>query len=262
MMFFIGCDPEIFVGDSNGPRSIVGRVGGTKDCPRALPIGEGFGVQEDNVALEFNVPPSNSKEMFVKNVGDAMQFLDILVQDQQLHFLKDSAISFPDAELQTMEAQTFGCDPDYNVYTGRKNPRPKAQDKNLRSCGGHIHIGVMGTKYENVDIRDVIRWIDLTAGVPSVLMDNGLLRKQLYGKAGAYRIKPYGGEYRSLSNFWVFDEATREWAYDATERALEMVYNGVNINNIGDEVRSTIDNNDRIAAARLCDKYNLKVLNV
>jgi len=59
--------------------------------------------------------------------------------------------------------------------------------------------------------------MDLYLGVPSVLMDKGELRKQLYGKAGAYRMKPYGVEYRTLSNFWIFSDTTIGWVWDNTD---------------------------------------------
>ena len=45
--FTIGADPEIFVGDETSVRSIVGKIGGTKEHPLGLPLGEGFAVQED-----------------------------------------------------------------------------------------------------------------------------------------------------------------------------------------------------------------------
>lgn len=44
-MFYIGSDPECFVGNASGVKSIVGRIGGTKDDPQPLPLGDGFAVQ-------------------------------------------------------------------------------------------------------------------------------------------------------------------------------------------------------------------------
>jgi hypothetical protein len=63
--------------------------------------------------------------------------------------------------------------------------------------------------------------MDLFLGVPSILMDKGDVRKQLYGSAGAYRDKPYGGEYRTLSNFWIFDNHLIEWVWNNTSRAVD-----------------------------------------
>ena len=179
--FSVGCDPEIFVTDGIMARSVIGKVGGTKEVPMPLPIGEGFAVQEDNVALEFNVPPSNSAEEFIKTVRSATEFLESnICAVNGWKFDKRSAISFAMEELDDPRAFVFGCDPDYNAWTGKVNPRPTAEDRALRSAGGHVHIGCSHLK---VNARRVIQACDLFLGVPSVLLDDGVLRKQLYGKA-------------------------------------------------------------------------------
>jgi hypothetical protein len=236
-------------------------MGGTKEHPLELPIGEGFAVQEDNVALEFNIPASNSKTMFVNNVCSAMEFLESTVASAYgLHFVKESAISFPDAELDHPNALSFGCDPDFNAYTGKANGRPKAKDRNLRSCGGHVHIGMLGTKYNGLDVRTVIKACDLYLGVPSVIMDSGSLRKELYGKAGAYRVKPYGCEYRTLSNFWVFDKKLMNWVYENTERALDAVLSGCSFDDDASMIQSVINNNNLLGAGLLVGRFNLQVV--
>lgn len=258
MNFALGCDPEIFVAESGNVRSIIGKLGGTKEEPMPLPIGDGFMVQEDNVALEFNIPPSNSKEEFVSNIVKATAFLEGHVNNRyNFNFYKQSAVSFPDEELDDPRAFVFGCDPDFNAWTGRPNPRPRADDKNLRSCGGHVHIG---SSHLGLDQRAVIRACDLFLGVPSVLMDNGELRKQLYGKAGAYRPKSYGQEYRTLSNFWVFDDKLMAWVWDSVALALDAVSNNFDVESEQRNIITAINKNDKKAAQSLVDKYNLLVV--
>jgi Phage phiEco32-like COOH.NH2 ligase-type 2 len=255
--FSIGCDPELFVADTI-PRSVIGKVGGTKARPLPLPIGEGFAVQEDNVALEFNIPPSHSKAEFVSNLVKATRYLE-----QQIcapygwKFDKRSAISFAMEELEDERAFIFGCEPDFNAWTGRVNPRPMAEDIALRSAGGHVHIGC---SHLDVKPRGVVRACDLYLGVPSVLMDEGELRKQLYGKAGAYRKKEFGVEYRTLSNFWVFSEQLIGWVYDNTERALAAALDEKPIIKDRDLILQAINKNDKAAAKLLVDKYNLEVV--
>lgn len=255
-MFQIGADPEVFVGDSQGVRSIIGKIGGTKAHPLPLPLGDGFAVQEDNVALEFNIPASASKAEFVKNISAATAFLEKVVNDRYgFNFVKSSAESFPDEELQDPAAFEFGCEPDFNAWTMKVNPKPAAEDKNLRSCGGHVHIGFKG-----LDITKVIRSMDLHLGVPSVKMDKGDLRKNLYGKAGAYRKKKYGGEYRTLSNFWIFNPKLTEWVWDNTERALVAVKAGMDIDSEREVILDAINNNNTKAADHLINKYNLSLV--
>jgi hypothetical protein len=261
MMFSIGADPEVFVGDSNGVRSIIGMVGGTKEHPLPLPLGEGFFIQEDNVALEYNIPISNSREKFIDNIATAMDFIGSTLQDSfGLQFVKDSAISFPVEQLQDPRAFVFGCEPDFNGWTGKVNRKPKADDPNLRSCGGHVHIGITGTKYEGCDKHLIVQACDVFMGIPSVLMDKGVLRKRLYGKAGACRWKPYGVEYRTLSNFWVFDKKLVEWVYNNTERALDAVLNNMSFDDDAKLIQSTINNNVIPMAEMLVEKYGLSVV--
>lgn len=254
----LGADPEIFVGEGELVRSIIGKIGGTKENPNPLPIGDGFAVQEDNVALEFNIPPSGSKEAFSNNLQDALQYLETTMKDRyNYNFVRQSAVSFPDEELEDHRAWVFGCEPDFNAWTLRRNPRPKAKDKKLRSCGGHVHVGYKLTDDQKIEL---VRMLDLCLGVPSTLMDNGEARKELYGKRGAFRDKPYGLEYRTLSNFWVFDEKTRLWVYKQTEKALDAVLKGNSATHEDARILEAIDNNNKEVAQQLVNEYQLEVV--
>lgn len=251
----LGADPEIFVGDSVSVRSIIGKIGGTKDEPRPLPLGHGFAVQEDNVALEFNIPASDTRAEFITNITKATAYLEELIKETHgLQFVKASAVSFPIEEMYSPEAFKFGCDPDFNAWTNKRNPRPKAEDKLLRSCGGHVHIGFAHAEYNYLE---VIKACDLYLGVPSVLLDSGVLRKELYGKAGAFRKKSYGAEYRTLSNFWVFDDKLVGWVHDSVGQALDAVSRKVDFDAERDCIVAAINNNDHALAEHLISKYNL-----
>lgn len=253
--FTVGCDPEIFVADEVLPRSVIGKIGGSKEAPLPLPIGDGFAVQEDNVALEFCVPPANSRRQFIENIKLATGFLEEEIKNKyNWKFDTRSAISFPEQELNDPRAFIFGCDPDFNAWTLDVNPRPRAKDKALRSAGGHVHIGCASM---GVDPVRVVKAMDLFAGVPSVLMDNGILRKKLYGKAGAFRPKSYGVEYRTLSNFWIFEEKYIDWVYSAVESSLQC---GIDLDEYKDSIISCINKNDKVLAKKLVDQFNLKVV--
>lgn len=256
-MFKLGADPELFLKDaSEAFVSAIGLIGGSKDYPRPLPIAPGFMVQEDNVALEYNIPPADSRDEFDNNVAVIMDFLSKEVHTLGLHFAQESAVSFPKAQLMDPRARMFGCDPDFNAWKdGKRNPRPKATDLDLRTCGGHVHIGYQFASEE--ELQDFIKHMDLfTLG--SVLMDKGDLRKELYGKAGCYRPKSYGGEYRSLSNFWIFKKETRNWVWDCTEMAMDAWQNKkININSERASILTAINKNDKTIAGNLIDKYNL-----
>jgi hypothetical protein len=260
MKLRLGADPELFLVDAAGALiASCGLIGGTKAEPLPLDIGDGFAVQEDNVALEYNIPASESKEQFTNNIGRAMSYLSDMVATKGLAFSKLSAALFPEDQLYHPLAQEFGCDPDFNAWKkGATNPRPKADDHTLRTCGGHVHYGMIPNDLSKKDVLQFIKHVDLFLGVPSVLLDNGELRKQLYGKAGAFRFKRYGCEYRSLSNFWVLDPKLTAWVWDASAMAADVWQNNtINIDDLGDDIQNVINNNDKQGARNLVDTFGM-----
>lgn len=258
-MLTIGCDPELFLQDAvtGSFISAVGKIGGTKYMPRPLSIGNGFGVQEDNVAVEFTIPPAQNINDFKAYVKMTVDHLREEIKAYGLTFSQESATTFPEEELQTPEARMFGCDPDFNAWkNGRVNPRPKATDQNLRSAGGHVHVGFdYRSKKDQISL---VQHLDLFLGVPSVVLDEGDLRKQLYGKAGAMRFKPYGVEYRTLSNFWIFKDELVTWVWNAVERAVDVWQNkSINVPALGNVILESINGNNKGVARDLCNQFNL-----
>lgn len=259
--FLIGCDPELFLVDAAGAfKSSIGLIGGSKDFPRPLhELGDGYAVQEDNVAVEFNTPPAESAEQFNTFVSRTIEYLQEYVNNMAgLTFSKESAAIFPNSELENPMALNFGCDPDYNAWTMKRNPRPKAINAALRSCGGHVHVG-----YKFVDVKQastLIKLMDKYLGIPSVLMDTGELRKELYGKHGACRFKPYGVEYRVLSNFWIFDEKLRTWVYNNTSMALDALLNGEDPTDEHQVISHIIDSNDKHMAKQYVEERGIVVV--
>ena len=258
--FKLGCDPELFLVDYNGQlRASCGLIGGTKESPQPITgLGEGFAIQEDNVAVEFNIPPAETMREFVDNVHRTIKVINDGI-NTTLGYTIDyrSAAYFPKEELIAPAAKEFGCDPDFNAWTGQQNPKPKASDETLRSCGGHIHVGY---DINRIAPAKLIKCMDLTLGVPSVVMDNGELRKQLYGKAGAHRPKSYGVEYRTLSNFWVKHPKLTEWAWMQTAEAIKLAQTEFPIDAYRHDIESVINKNDKAAAWLMVKEIGLKVI--
>lgn len=247
----VGADPELFLQTLEGKlKSSVGLIGGTKDNPRPISK-DGHAVQEDNVAVEFNIPPSDSAAKFVSNITHVLSYLERYAAERGLVFSKLPAASFPEEELQTLEAQVFGCEPDFNAYTLEPNPRPFCPDLNLRSCGGHVHVAT------DLDKADVVKAMDIFLGVPSIFLDKDVKRRGLYGKSGAHRPKPYGVEYRTLSNFWIWQKPLIEWVYRQTEAAVEFVKGGGEFHH-SDTVQNAINNSNAADASFIINKYGVK----
>lgn len=249
MSFTIGCDPEFFLQKNAKYISAIGMIGGTKDNPRALSR-RGCAVQEDNVSVEFNIPPCDSVKEMKDNIAYVLDTMRKRLRG--FDFSTESAVFFDDDQLKHPKALEFGCEPDFNAWTKAINPRPCATDAKLRSAGGHVHVG---TKEDPIEI---IRAMDLFLGVPSTKLDHGTLRRQLYGKAGAFRPKDYGCEYRTLSNFWIFSEKTIEWVYEQTQKAVEFVEEGSTIApEHGILIQSCINNGNEESYDILCKAYGL-----
>ena len=250
-MFTIGCDPEFFLKLNNKHVSAVGLIGGSKDFPRPLEK-EGFAILEDNVSVEFNVAPAHNHEEFIQNIQYVMSNLKELLPEYE--FSRDAAVVFNPEDLMHPQAQEFGCEPDFNAWTRKINPRPKAPDQNLRSAGGHVHIGHENT----LDPIEVIRAMDVFAGVPATKLDLDIQRRQLYGKAGCHRIKPYGCEYRTLSNFWIFSPELIKWVFEQTQKAVQFVKDGHRVNeDHAAAIQACINDNDGEAYEYIVQTYGL-----
>ena len=246
-----GSDPEVFLVNQQGKHiAINGFINAGKDNPLQVPdMPTGFTLQEDNVALEYGIPPAATSAEFVEYIQKVM---DVSKQwlPADVTFSKLSCTVFEDDQLQHPLSRVFGCEPDYNAYSKKANPKPHPSHRGMRSAGGHIHVET------DKHILKVVKAMDFFLAVPAVLMDNGLERKQLYGKAGAFRPKPYGVEYRTLSNFWIFSPKLIDWVWRNTERAL----NNLEVASTCQHVEECINTNDVKLAAAICNEYHLEVI--
>jgi len=236
----LGCDPEVLLIDSVGKFiSAVGLIGGSKDFPRD--IGEGCAVQEDNVTVEFNTPPCQSADEYVRSINYNLDYIRSEVARLGLTVLIEPSAVYEKDQLTTEGAKTFGCEPDFNAWKGgEQNPRPKAKNPNLRSAGGHIHIECAG-----LDILEVVKAMDWFVGCQMLEFDKDEGRRKLYGKAGAFRKKSYGVEYRTASNKWIADEEKIRWVWAQTEKAVAFVTAGGSFDeDTGNLIQACINNSD------------------
>jgi len=244
LIYTLGADPEFFIELPNGQmKAITGLIGGNKHNPLAIDDNGDFKIQEDNVAAEYNIPPSYSKEKFVQHILWPQQYIAQLLGTDKFTISKKASASFPQEELLDPRTQEFGCDPDFNAWTEQVNERPHCEDPSFRTCGGHVHIGLEDKTPDNI-IR-IIRNMDIYLGVWSVLVDQDDQRRKLYGKAGCFRPQPHGVEYRTLSNFWIFSEPLISEVWDRTQAACNDTIGGYD-----DKLIQDIINNGKADAAR------------
>lgn len=243
----LGCDPELFVTRNGSIIPVVGLLGGTKRNPMPVPYGT---LQEDNVLAEIGITPAASLGEWLHNINAVQTDLERRMNAIGCSTLVKSSHRFTMPELRAAgrQAMVMGCDRDINAYTGTFNKSPRAST--LRTTGGHIHIGMDGVE----DKADLVRRLDLFLGIPSLLMDDDADRRKVYGTAGAYRDKPYGLEYRTLSSFWLASDELKTWAYTQTMRAIECT------DDVNSCVEAAINSHDVEYARHLVSKHKLEVV--
>ena len=227
MSYLIGTDPELFVTKGGILQSAFGLIKGDKANPFVVDNGA---VQVDGMALEFNTDPTDCEDTFVSHLSTVMKQLKEMVPDYEF-FLEPTAEFGKDyIEEQPLAARELGCDPDYNAYTGKVNKKPDG-DGGFRTASGHIHIG--WTEGEDVNCPfhfdeccSVAKQLDAYLGIPSLLFDADEKRRQMYGQAGAFRPKPYGMEYRVLSNAWLKTEELQRWVFSNAQLAMDRLVAG------------------------------------
>ena len=249
----VGADPELFLQNANNEYiSSIGKFGGTKLMPRPLGKTKGMAVQEDNVAVEFNIPPQRTCKGFISSIQEALNLIQEEAKVLNLKLAIVPSAEFNNEQLDTPAARNFGCDPDFNVWSMQENPKPYTKNKSLRSAGGHVHIA------HTKDRIGLGRACDLFLGCPSIAFDPDQQRRLLYGKAGAVRQKEYGLEYRTLSNFWIKSAELMTMVFSQVVQAIEFVDAG---NRIPKEdaikIIKCINTSDRKLLGELTEKYAL-----
>lgn len=228
--FTFGCDPEGFVFNkkTGKPVPAVGLIPGTKQSPH--PVDKGA-IQVDGMAVEFNINPAATYDEWEDNITSVIKQLEAALP-KGLEIRWVPSVRFPEDAFDAApeNAKELGCDPDFDAWTGGTNRPPMLDDPYVRCAGGHLHFG--WTKDEDLsdlqhllNCQDLGKQSDWFLGGWSVFKDEDKVRRSLYGKMGAIRYKPYGVEYRVLSNFWVPDKGLRREVWDRMVTAVDQVSN-------------------------------------
>lgn len=257
----IGTDPELFL--MNSDNKIVPAflfVKGTKDNPEPI-SGDGHAIQYDNVMLEYNVPPCKTEDEFIKHNKFVLDYVkETICKPNGLELAIIASSHLDEEYLSNPISNEMGCSADYNAYTQEQNVIVR-KSQTLRSCGGHIHVSFPGLNYEKA--LKVIQALDLFVSVPLVLLEVDSERKQLYGKAGAFRFKEVNKdlsivEYRSPSNFWLSSEKFTRFIYQQVIKAVEFVEDDGIITNPLDIINA-INDNSETKAKEILEDYNIEI---
>jgi Phage phiEco32-like COOH.NH2 ligase-type 2 len=218
----VGADPELFMRNTNSGEFVSAhdRIPGTKWEPHKVPFGA---IQVDGTALEFNIDPAGTVDEFVHNIKSVRSTLEGYVPGYNV--VAEPVANYDPSYWKwevPSSAQELGCNPDFNGWTENQNPQPHSGNRSFRTASGHVHIG-WGNDFDVFDKKHfeyccrVARQMDYYLGIHSLLWDPDSTRRLLYGKAGAFRAKPYGMEYRVLSNRWLDNDDLIKWVFNTVQ---------------------------------------------
>jgi hypothetical protein len=117
-----------------------------------------------------------------------------------------------------------------------------------------LHVG-----YPNNNIDTslmMLRYVDAIVGIPSIIYDTDAERRKLYGKAGCFRLQPWGFEYRVLSSYWIDNASRLRFIWNQIIWALYSYERGRELPDLM-TVQDTINNNDVETAKALIKQFSL-----
>lgn len=260
MKILVGCDPEVFVKQGGLFKSAYGLIKGDKKNPQKVNRGA---VQVDGMALEFNIDPAHTEDEFCINVQDVFNTMKQMVPDYEVVAVPVAHFDPDYIKNQPMEALELGCDPDYNAWNSTINTKPNG-NRPMRTASGHIHIGwtdnaVVDDPEHINSCNSVIRQMDFYLGLPSLMYDDDQQRREMYGKSGCCRYKPYGTEYRTLSNAWLKSENLMRFVYRNTIRGMESLINGTVLADKYGDIQEIINSGDKVEAMKIIEAENIGV---
>lgn len=259
----IGTDLEFLLTRGNDYFPAFHITKATKDNPLdLLNLGEGYKMHYDNVALEIALPYSKVEKGtdFIQNVNTAVKFIKSFSKTNNCLVSDEAVATYKDEFLHHEEGMKAGCSADFNVWSKTINDPPD-MTLDIRCAGAHVHIGYSNPKME-INER-IVKFMDLYLGVPSVIVDQKSKdRRKLYGKAGAFRQKPYGFEYRSLSNFWALDQTYLEWVYETVDLITSELVENFSFKfskELITDIVNCINNSDVELAKKICEEYHITI---
>lgn len=228
----LGADPEVFIYDMANKTYVSAHdiVPGSKEEPFTTNYGA---IQVDGVAAEFNILPASELKPWMRSIKQGLNHIISLAKRKNPNytvmispvatFKQDYFNQLPEDVIQ------LGCNPDFSAYTRSANDTPHT-DEPFRTGAGHVHIGwypkgsfvedYYGDEKHFSDCISLVKDLDASIYLLSHLWDHDTKRRTLYGARGAFRPKPYGMEYRSISNAWLGDPLLRAWIFNAVSHVV------------------------------------------
>ena len=187
----------------------------TKESPLQV---NGGTMHHDCSLLEFTTPPcasgGNLRDSYVRQY-DYVHGVLLATEDvrrraadvvgesvRSIKLSSHTAATFSQVEFMNQpENRELGCSPSRNAY-GSRPIRPEGYADTKRFGGTHLNISTPETT--SAEDRSLVMAVDVAFAMPHMFKCNDVydeqLRRELYGRAGEYRRKDFGIEFRVLSS--------------------------------------------------------------
>lgn len=217
---------------------------------------ESESVKRDGFQLELNPSADTCRERGGSYIAMAIREAQRIAASAgvELAFSVGHTISDEVWKNTPISVKRFGCHPTENVQEP-KHKRVTGLRERFRAGAGHIHLGYSKTAIPDHEL--LVKVLDIVAGNTLVILDRdeaNVMRRKNYGRAGEYRIKPYGLEYRVPSNFWLRHYVLWSLASGLCRNALGIVYSKLGEDLVSrydmKDIRNAINNNDRDLAIK------------
>jgi hypothetical protein len=247
----IGTDLEVFIANKDTGRIIPADnlVPGKAEPLHAHPFSEGklfpFPVLfYDGMQAEVNTDAYTCKAYLIDELVYFFRKLNKVAESANGRILVEPAVQIDEEILNAAHdpmSRMFGCEPHLSVELGGfpEIIDIDASSHFIRYAGGHIHLGITSpTNNLNRQLNDslltgegrirVVKMLDIVLSNTFVLIERepDRIRRAIYGKAGTYREKPYGVEYRTPSNIWARHPALTHLAWSLARIAVNIVAHG------------------------------------
>lgn len=238
----LGYDPEWFFSDEDGNIIPADDVLPKRDNPdhyQGEKREETVQIFADGVQAEFNTTRTvTCRHHTSREQGEAMDRVMSIANSENLDVEITPAVELSEQDLEFMSdyASEFGCDPSYGAWVeGKELEAPRGKHHPVRYAGGHFHFGKVDRKgswhylFDSEEkIIEMVKMMDYLVSLPMTMLFGGpkaRLRRRGYGKAGSYRTTPYGFEYRTPGNGWLYRSAFSHFALGQARDAISIVDN-------------------------------------
>jgi hypothetical protein len=207
----------------------------TKENPFVV---NGGTMHHDCSLLEFTTPPCDTgenlrisyirqreyvRDQLLKTEDVRRRARDVVGETaRSISLSEDTAVMFSQVDFMNQpENRELGCSPSRNAY-GSRPIRPEGYADTKRFGGTHLNISTPDTT--SAEDRSLVMAVDVAFAMPHMFTcsnpDDEQLRRELYGRAGEYRRKDFGIEFRVLSSNFLYAYSIHR-VYDALEYLVE-----------------------------------------